>query len=173
MKHLPAMIDSLRVYLRLLTSRDAAEFYALTNDPKIADIISFLSYPVPRKFADEWIAKNHGTTERIYGAYLGSTLVGMIGVHEAPHNQIEIGYWVGSAHMGKGLASEMVKAVTKMLGTYCPAQSVFAECLPGNAGSRRVLEKAGFIDSGAAGERSGCTRWQLKTASAATLPMSA
>ena len=149
MKHLPAMIDSMRVYLRLLTSRDAAEFYALTNDPKIADIISFLSYPVPRKFADEWIAKNHGTTERIYGAYLGSTLVGMVGVHEAANNQIQIGYWVGSAHTGKGLASEMVKAVTTMLGTYCPGQTVFAEFLPTNDGSRRVLEKAGFGESGA------------------------
>lgn len=164
MKHFPATIDSPRVYLRLLTSRDAAEFYALTNDPKIADIISFLSYPVPRKFADEWIAKNLGTADRIYGAYAtNNRLVGTIGAHET-ESGIEIGYWVGSAYMGQGYATEMAKALIKMIGEYSPQAEVFAECLPGNAGSWRVLEKVGFVSTGKDGAKPGRVHLALKKA---------
>ncbi len=165
MKHFPAMIDSPKLYLRLLTSRDAAEFYALSNDPKIAGIISFLTYPVPRSFADDWIARNLTSEARVYGAYgANMTLVGMIDATQKGPHEIEVGYWVGSAHTGKGVATEMLGAVTKMIREYSPEAQIFAECLPDNPGSWRVLEKNGFVSTGAEGHRPGRKRLELKTA---------
>lgn len=144
--------------MRLLRPADAQAFYDLTNDPVIADIISFLIYPVPRAFADEWIAKNEGAQERVYGAYRDGVMVGYIGLHDEGSQGIEIGYWVGTAYAGQGIASGMVALLTGAIEHTNPDARIFAECLPDNVGSWRVLEKNGFISTGDAGHRAGRIR---------------
>lgn len=61
------------------------------------------------------------------------------------HRTMEIGYWVGEEHWGKGIASEVVKAFAEWaFAEYDSLLRLEGEVFEGNAGSCRVLEKAGF-----------------------------
>ena len=60
----------------------------------------------------------------------------------------ELGYWLGRAFWGRGI---MTKAVEEMCRTGFEAWDIvriYAEPFAHNAGSRRVLEKAGFALEG-------------------------
>jgi len=136
----------------------------VTNDPAITETVSFLSYPVDPRFADEWIAKNAGTQERIYGIFaLDGQLAGQLGVHLAAQSTaVELGYWVGSSFKGQGFASSALQLVVQELREIYPALSVFAECRPDNAASLKVLAKSGFVPTGESGKRQSRIRLEPK-----------
>lgn len=55
-----------------------------------------------------------------------------------------LGYWIGQRFAGRGLATAAVRAMTAHAFADLRLHRVEAACVPGNAASRRVLEKAGF-----------------------------
>lgn len=152
--NLPPAIQGGGISIRLLNSNDAEALYRITNDPAIATIISFLTYPVAGDFAENWIAKNDGNQERIYGIFPSTDdLAGQIGVHLTPEDEIEVGYWMGSAFTGRGFTSRALSLVLKAIKASYPSARIFAECLPDNLPSLRVLEKNGFVRTSAPGKR--------------------
>jgi RimJ/RimL family protein N-acetyltransferase len=52
-----------------------------------------------------------------------------------------IGYWLGVAHWGRGIATE---ALAQLLASHRLSRPVFASAALSNARSIRVLEKCGF-----------------------------
>ena len=60
----------------------------------------------------------------------------------------EIGYWLGEAHWGKGIATEVVRAVTQESFRLFELSRIFALPFADNRGSVRVLEKAGYSHEG-------------------------
>lgn len=60
----------------------------------------------------------------------------------------EIGYWLGEAHWGRGIATAALRAVTAHALTTLGLTRVFALPFATNAASIRVLEKAGFVCEG-------------------------
>lgn len=150
---LPQKITLEAIHLRLLKPEDADDFYKMTNVPEIATIISFLSYPVDWAFAHQWIGKNESNTERVYGIFVNETLIGNMGVHLNQENEAEIGYWINPQYTGKGIASLALREIINAIKSTYPDYKIFAECLPSNGGSLRVLEKCGFILSPKSGER--------------------
>ena len=66
-----------------------------------------------------------------------------------------IGYWVGAPYAGQGYMTAAVRAVTGFAFDGLRLHRVEAACLPSNAASIRVLEKAGF-------QREGLARRYLK-----------
>ena len=56
----------------------------------------------------------------------------------------EVGYWLGKQYWGKGVAT---KALAAFLG-HVRARPLFAHVAKHNIGSRRVLEKCGFVICG-------------------------
>ena len=161
MKIFPANVSLLGgAELRPLTPADVDSLHAITNHPKIAGVISFLSYPVPRSFADEWVQKNTTLHERVYGIFFDNDqLVGQIGVHSTKNAaEIEIGYWIGVDSWGKGIATKATVALASKLQQLHPKLTIIAECLPENLASLRVLEKSGFVQTNQPGHRPGRTR---------------
>ena len=63
----------------------------------------------------------------------------------------EIGYGIADAHQGCGYATEAVSAAVRWAAQEGAAQ-ITAETEEGNAASKRVLEKAGFIPTGEFGD---------------------
>jgi [ribosomal protein S5]-alanine N-acetyltransferase len=61
-----------------------------------------------------------------------------------------LGYWIGASFSGRGLMTEAVRAVVPFAFETLRLHRVEAACQPHNAGSRRVLEKAGFVQEGVA-----------------------
>ena len=61
---------------------------------------------------------------------------------------VNLGYWMGEAHAGKGLMSEAVGTVLPFVFDTLGLHRIHAAFLPDNAASRRVLEKNGFREEG-------------------------
>lgn len=83
----------------------------------------------------------------------GRTLVGAITLSNVRRGVAEtgtVGYWVGQAFAGRGLATAALKALIAFAFTDLKLHRVEAACVPHNAVSRRVLEKAGFEHEGRA-----------------------
>ena len=55
-----------------------------------------------------------------------------------------LGYWIGQPFAGQGLATAAVRAMLGYAFDELGLHRVEAACVPANAASRRVLEKAGF-----------------------------
>jgi RimJ/RimL family protein N-acetyltransferase len=151
-------ITTARLRIELLAPSDAEEVQALTDDPGI--VISFLPRPFGLDDAKALIAGLDGGRHRFAGLRSGRTLVGILGMFFHDAANVELGYWIGTAHQRQGYASEALAGAVAALAQTCPAVSVFAECRDSNVASRRVLEKAGFRATGRAGLRAGMRRYQ-------------
>ena len=53
----------------------------------------------------------------------------------------EVGYWLGQEHWGRGYGSEALRKFLPLV----PVRPLFAQLAKSNVGSRRVLEKSGFV----------------------------
>ena len=58
----------------------------------------------------------------------------------------EVGYWIGRAHWGRGIASEALSMVTDWTWRAHPAITrLFAPIFAWNAASQRVVQKCGYV----------------------------
>lgn len=64
------------------------------------------------------------------------------------HRRAEIGYALGSAHWGKGLASEALHLVLHHAFDTLQLERIEADTDPRNTSSRRMLERLGFVQEG-------------------------
>jgi len=83
----------------------------------------------------------------------GRTLMGAVTLSNVRRGVAEtatLGYWVGRPFAGRGIATAAVQASTGFAFGPLKLHRVEAACLPANAASRRVLEKAGFVHEGLA-----------------------
>jgi RimJ/RimL family protein N-acetyltransferase len=60
----------------------------------------------------------------------------------------EIGYWLGEAHWGRGVMTDVVRMTTDYAFTELGLERVFAVPFTTNVASCRVLEKAGYVREG-------------------------
>src|SRR5690606_7316246 len=104
------------------------------------------------RFFVETIAR--GSEEFAWSILLQGHYIGTIGLHLLPDLLPELGYWLGEPYWGLGYATEAALAVvaaTRSSG----APALRSRALLSNAGSRRVLHKAGFIETGEAVDENG------------------
>jgi RimJ/RimL family protein N-acetyltransferase len=154
-----------RLRLAPLGLSDAAQFRAVTDDPKIIAGVDFLSHPFTLADARALIRGAGDGRDRFIGISRNARLIGVVGAHLKAHERIEIGYWIGSAWSGRGYATEAAAAVIASLRRRFPQRRIFAECRPGNRASWRVLEKLGFSPTGKPGARPGRADLVLRGAS--------
>lgn len=149
--------SSERLNLRVLKSEDAPSLQVVTNDRAITDVISFLEYPFVLRDAQALIERFSSDNERAFGIWTksNSQLAGLVGAHLGKTNQIEIGYWVGTAFQGKGIAYEAASSLLLQIENGFPEFDVFAECAPDNKASQHLLVKLGFRTTGRDGQRDG------------------
>ncbi|GAB6845371.1 RimJ/RimL family protein N-acetyltransferase [Methylorubrum rhodinum] len=154
-------IETERLAIVSLERADAAALHRLTDDPAITGAIDFLPEPFTLADAEGLIAGARHGRDRFLGAWLRQermkdrTLAGVVGAHLRGEGTIEIGYWVGGAARGRGLAAEAVGGVLGLLRGRFPRRTILAECRPGNVASWGLLHKLGFRETGAEGHRPG------------------
>ncbi|MCS7012563.1 MAG: GNAT family protein [Chloroherpetonaceae bacterium] len=93
----------------------------------------------------------------------GDEILGTVGTHTIDwlNFKTAIGYWIVSAHQGKGYASEATLLLLEYLFTDMNLYRVSASAAPNNLASARVLEKLGFQFEGVQrGAFLVGTRWQ-------------
>ena len=144
-----------RLMLRPWMETDAENLFAYAGDP---DVGPAAGWP-PHKNAEESLAvirnvltapECYAVCERENGEAIGSVGLKLNGHTDMTEreDECELGYWLGRALWGRGI---MTKAVEEMCRTGFEAWDIvriYAEPFAHNAGSRRVLEKAGFALEG-------------------------
>jgi RimJ/RimL family protein N-acetyltransferase len=147
-------VTFVNVSLRPLEDADLDTIFQHVTDPESIRMAAFTAEDqTDRRAFLERIARvraNTSATNRVIevdGAVAGTIASFRI------DGELEVTYWVDRAHWGKGIAS----AALQLLLAETPERPVYGRAASDNAGSLRVLEKAGFrrvgVDRGFAAGR--------------------
>jgi ribosomal-protein-alanine N-acetyltransferase len=142
-----------RFGLKIISEHDVENVFETMNCKSTAEIVSFLEWPMTKEQAQKWCNKSvegiSNQTEYLFIAKDGLLNIGCTGVHlQKDKNVAEIGYWVAKNYQGKGYATDMAKAAVEFAFKSLQVKKLFAVADQVNAGSFRVLEKAGFLHAG-------------------------
>ncbi len=147
-------LETDRLVLRRFTADDLDDLVELDSDPEVTRYLT-KAPPVREKVAGEVIPgmlryyEDHpgfGTwaaVEKATGAFIG--WFHLRPAHDGGRDdEPELGYRFRRAAWGKGYATEGSRALIERAFTQMNARRVFALTMKINAGSRRVMEKAGL-----------------------------
>ena len=149
----PYPIRTERLLLRRPRLDDAKAAVALLQDDTIGRWIPVLPSPYRTRNWTTWVRANTKPkpVERPEGLSfpfvieMDGRMVGMVGMRwDAKDRSANIGYWVGKAFRGRGIATEAAVAVTAYAFRELRAEKVWATVLKGNKGSPRVLKACGM-----------------------------
>lgn len=139
-----------RLILRPMSRADAADLQRLVNDGEIASNTLSIPHPYIDGLAEEWIdshdEKFEKNIETIFGVTLRETgtFVGVMGVRPEPHDQAELGYWIGREFWNRGYASEAAAAAIRYAFEVLGVNRVEAIHFTRNPASGRVMQKCGM-----------------------------
>jgi 8-oxo-dGTP diphosphatase len=152
-----------RLTLRPLQPADAETMHRLVNDWEVTRTLAELPYPYPRELADDWIASTRRRIEEGAAYHLAitghegdkETLVGVVGLTlDKASRTGRLGYWVGRAFWGHGVATEAAGRLTRWAFANLALDRVHAEVAEENEASCTVLRHIGFTQIGHAMRRS-------------------
>jgi RimJ/RimL family protein N-acetyltransferase len=145
---LPARIATARLVLRAPIRGDVPALAKLANNPKIASRLKRLPHPYTALHALDFIERIAlSDEERAYAVMFGEEqFIGIAGFHFARGANPELGYWLGEAFWGSGLATEAVRGLVDAAQRTGQFPAISARVLADNPASRRVLEKVGFAE---------------------------
>lgn len=150
----PLTLTTERLRLRPPTPADTEDIFAACQDP---DIQRWTTVPSPyeRRHAEDFIGRLapegwlHDTeytfTVEPRG---GGPVIGAVSLHHPRSGTWEIGFWTAKEHRGRGYTAETVTALSRWAFTEAGVDRVEWRAEVGNAGSRAVAEKAGFVVEG-------------------------
>lgn len=106
------------------------------------------TFPHPYTLADAhaWLERVQDT-ETVFAIEIDGEAAGGIGLPQQPdvgRRSAEIGYWLGEAHWGRGIATEAVQAVTAHGFERLDLVRIYACIFQWNPASVRVVPKAGY-----------------------------
>jgi 8-oxo-dGTP diphosphatase len=146
-------IATRRLKLRSLEETDVPAIVALAGDFEVSRHTAVIPHPYGESDARAFLVQSAAdfaagrsltlAIERV--AEPG--LIGCVGVTRVA-DAAEVGYWLGRPFWRQGYASEAVKAVLPAIFEDFALREAFAEVMPANPASSRVLEKAGFARDG-------------------------
>lgn len=145
-----------RLTLRVPTLEDIEPLCVLWSDPQTMKYIGKGGTPWTRDMVTERIERairfcaEHGMTFWTIIENDSGSVIGQGGLVPIEFNgpEIELGYRLGKPYWGKGYASEIARASAGYGLDRLGHDRLVAVTYPENAGSRRVLEKTGFIELG-------------------------
>ena len=137
-----------RLILRRARPDDAEPlFREFGKDPGASRYFGWNPYATPeaaRETVREWIARYDDGPFYSWVMDIDDVVVGTIGAYDYEDGRIEVGFSVARGWQGRGLATEALREVLGYLTENEGIPCVTAWCAAENAGSIRVLEKAGM-----------------------------
>lgn len=152
--HFP-VLHTERLALREYAPTDAAALFGLRSDTRV---MAHIGKPLmtSEQEAVDLIARV--AADRAANAGIGWVIertatpgmIGMIGYHrlKLEHHTAEVGYLLGTDHWNKGIMTEALQAVLSYGFEQCHFHRIEAITSTGNAASRHLLEKCGFLLEG-------------------------
>ncbi len=143
------------IQLRNWQLADVGALQALADNKKIADNLrDGFVHPYTLKDAEDYIQSCIQADERRAGPcaiIVDGVLAGSIGVFyggDVYRKRAEIGYWLGEPFLGRGIITQAITMICQKVFDDGDIIRIYAEPFAPNIGSRRALEKAGFILEG-------------------------
>lgn len=149
-----------RLVMRPPHAEDIPDLVKLAGNRRVAEMLARMPHPYGEDEARAFVAASasreggaaYALTLSDNGSFIGCAAL------TARHGGLEMGYWIGEPHWGKGYATEAAHALVDLAFRATAIERLYASCRVLNIGSRRVLHKCGFqyagqgmIDSIAAG----------------------
>ena len=141
----------MNITIRNWKKTDAAPLAAaLSNKNILNNLRDGLPYPYTEKDAEEYIdfiLNSNPNDTFAYAIDVDGRAVGSIGAFRQRNihfRTAELGYYLSEEYWGRGIMTIAVKQICEKLFSETDILRIFAEPFENNAGSRRVLEKAGF-----------------------------
>ena len=148
-------LETRRLWLRWPRASDAEAIATLAGDREVAEQTAHIPHRYPPGAAAEFVLRSRAAN--LGGEALTLVLapkgrpndaIGCIGVWRVGEGELELGYWLGKSWHRQGLMSEAVRGLTRLVMDVCDVDAIKATSLPGNAASRGVLARCGFVDMG-------------------------
>ena len=144
-------LPDMNALLRPFAPTDAAALARHANDRGIWQNLRD-RFPHPYSLADAegyiaFVNSEDGRRDLHLCVEAGGEAIGSISLlfkQDVSRRSAEIGYWLGRAHWGRGIASAAVRALAAYGFAYHDLARIYALVFDHNAVSGRVLEKAGF-----------------------------
>ncbi|MFD8689389.1 GNAT family N-acetyltransferase [Streptomyces sp. NPDC059651] len=136
------MVD---VSLRPVRDADLPLFFVWMSDPESVRTAAFTSEdPADRHAFDaHWTRVLADPSVVMRTVLADGAVVGSAGVYGAPGER-QVTYWIDRARWGRGVATAALRALLDVV----PERPLYARAAADNTGSRRVLEKCGFLVTG-------------------------
>lgn len=141
--------------LRPWQLEDIASIVPHANDPAVAgNLRDVFPYPYTLSDAESYVQScidREGQGQLCRAVVVNGKAAGSIGVFQGSdvyRRSAELGYWLGRAYWRQGIMSAAVEAICREAFQALEIVRVYAEPFACNAGSRGVLEKAGFTLEG-------------------------
>jgi len=139
--------------LRNLSRADADSLARYANNRNVwRNLRDVFPHPYSREDALGFIAFiEAGSGENAFAIATGNEAIGVIGFHLEPdilRRSAEVGYWLGEPFWGRGIMTRALNVVCDHVFRNYDVIRLSAPVFAWNAGSARVLEKAGFIREG-------------------------
>jgi ribosomal-protein-alanine N-acetyltransferase len=141
--------------LRKWKKEDARALAAAANNPRIAANLRN-SFPCPYTYEDAcWYIDDclagEGKRRISRAIEAEGKAVGSIGIfvqEDVYEKSAELGYWLSEAYWRRGIMTRAVEEIVREAFRTLDITRIYAEPFAQNAGSRGVLEKAGFTCEG-------------------------
>lgn len=149
----PPFLQAKHCLLRPLNAADAPSIARHANDERVWRNL-FEGFPHPYTLEDAKFWCTEGSHDLslfgfVWGIEIDREIVGCLGVRpetEASDScNAEVGYWLGHAYWGKGIAVDaLITATQWAFSELTQIERLFAPIYSRNAASQRVAQKAGY-----------------------------
>jgi [ribosomal protein S5]-alanine N-acetyltransferase len=146
-------IDLGRFLIREWRRGDEEALVRHANNPNVARNMRD-RFPHPYTSADaQWwiahaIAQSPSTDFAIVVDGEAAGGIGFIRQEDVARRSVEIGYWLGEAYWGRGIATDAVRALSEHIFANFDICRIYSTVFELNPASIRVLEKAGYAYEG-------------------------
>ncbi len=138
--------------VRILEPRDAEEVFTLVdvNRERLRAWMPWVDATVGPADTRAFIEGDRASDGMdALGMYVEGRYLGGIGLRpNAPHGDAEIGYWIGSAHEGRGFVTRACRALIEHAFGDLGLHRVTIRVAPDNTRSRAIPERLGFREEG-------------------------
>ena len=146
-------LDCGRCVLRPWAAGDEPSLARHANNYEIwRNLRDYFPHPYTLADAEQWISfTQQQTPQTLFAVEVGGEAVGGVGLYlksDIERLSAEIGYWLGEAVWGKGIATAAVRALSTYGFKELSLTRIFAVPLISSTASMRVLEKAGYVREG-------------------------
>lgn len=147
------MLKEGNIVLRSYLKTDAPDLVSIANNKNIwLNLRDGFPHPYNIKDADQFIKRvNSENDQHVFGIFDKGVLKGSVGLfvqQDVYRFSAELGYYIGEAHWGQGLATKAIRAIIKYGFKELELNRIYAGVFENNKTSFRVLEKNGFVLEG-------------------------